>query len=109
MSNTAKIVMLGAGSAAFGLSLYRDLFTTDELDGCTVTLVDTNPAALDRMYDLAIAWGGKIGTKVIFEKTTDRRAAFRDASFARFAFALTRRVRASAAQQIASSRDSICS
>ena len=81
MSNTAKIVMLGAGSAAFGLSLYRDLFTTGELDGCTVTLVDTNPAALDRMYDLAIAWGGKVGTKVIFEKSTDRRAAFRDASF----------------------------
>lgn len=81
MTNTAKIVMLGAGSAAFGLSLYQDLFTTNELDGCTVTLVDVNQQALDRMYDLALAWGAKAGTKVKFEKTTDRRAAFDGARF----------------------------
>ena len=38
-SNTTKIVFLGAGSISFGMSMLRDLVTTPELRGSTLTLV----------------------------------------------------------------------
>ncbi len=78
---TTKIVFLGAGSAAFGLSMYRDLFTTTELAGSTLTLVDTNPEALDRMTALARLLNAKGGAGLTIEQTTDRRAALRGAEF----------------------------
>lgn len=81
MSNTAKIVFLGAGSAAFGLSLFRDVFTSEELDGCTLTLVDTNPAQLDRMADLAETLKKKTGRSIRLERTTDRLPALDGADF----------------------------
>ncbi len=81
MTNTTKIVFIGAGSAAFGLSMYRDLFTTKDLAGSTLTLVDTNPEALRRMGDLAelLNRRGDAGLKI--ERTTDRRAALDGARF----------------------------
>ena len=81
MSNTAKIVFLGAGSAAFGLSLFRDVFTSTELDGCTLVLVDTNPAQLDRMADLAETLKKKTGRPIKLERTTDRLPALDGADF----------------------------
>jgi len=81
MANTCKIVFLGAGSAAFGLSMFQDVFTTRDLTGCTLTLVDIDAEALDRMTRLAERMNAETGTGVIIEKTTDRRAAFDGASF----------------------------
>jgi len=78
---TTKIVFLGAGSAAFGLSMYRDLFTTNELAGSTLTLVDTNPVALERMTALARVLNAKGGAGITIEQTTDRRAALQGAEF----------------------------
>ena len=42
MAGRTKIVFLGAGSMSFGLSMLRDLVTTSELCGSTLTLVDRN-------------------------------------------------------------------
>jgi len=81
MANICKIVFIGAGSAAFGLSMYQDVFSTDELRGCTLTLVDTNQEALDRMAALAEAFNRHSGKGLIIEKTTDRRAALVGARF----------------------------
>ncbi len=65
MGNTAKIVFIGAGSAAFGVSLFSDAFSTRELAGCTLTLVDTNHEALDRIAALAELLHTKTGAVVI--------------------------------------------
>ncbi|HYG89571.1 MAG TPA: alpha-glucosidase/alpha-galactosidase [Azospirillum sp.] len=90
MANTAKIVFIGAGSAAFGLSLFQDMFTTKALAGCTLTLVDTNTEALDRMTALAEVLNRKGEAGVIIEKTTDRRAALDGAQFVVNAVAIDR-------------------
>lgn len=77
----AKIVFIGAGSAAFGLSMFRDVFSTSELAGCTLTLVDTDAEALERMAGLAEVLRKKSGLDLTLERTTDRRAAFDGADF----------------------------
>jgi alpha-galactosidase len=81
MTNRTKIVFIGAGSAAFGLSMYRDLFTTKDLAGSTLTLVDTNEDALRRMFDLALLLNHRGDAGVTIEQTTDRRAALDGAGF----------------------------
>ncbi|HYH22036.1 MAG TPA: alpha-glucosidase/alpha-galactosidase [Azospirillum sp.] len=81
MSNTAKIVILGAGSQSFGVNMFKDVFFTDELRGCTLTLVDTNPDALRRMAGLAEAMNRQSGAGITVEATTDRRAALPGAGF----------------------------
>ena len=90
MAAPVKIVVIGAGSAAFGLSLYRDLFTTPEMAGNTVTLVDINPAALDRMSGLAEVMNRKTGAGIVFERSSDRRAVLDGARFVINAVAIDR-------------------
>ena len=43
--NTTKIVFIGAGSMSFGLSMFKDMFSSKELAGSTLTLVDLNEGA----------------------------------------------------------------
>ena len=58
--NTTKIVFLGAGSISFGMSMLRDLVTTRELRGSTLTLVTqhADSAAVPRSW-LAISVTGQ--------------------------------------------------
>ena len=42
MTNKTKIVFIGATSMSFGLSMLRDIFSSDELRGSTLTLVGRN-------------------------------------------------------------------
>jgi alpha-galactosidase len=79
--NTTRIVFLGAGSASFGFNMFRDLFTSRELEGSTLTLVDLNPENLERMYRLALKMNAESGAGLRIEKTSDRRQAFPGASF----------------------------
>ncbi len=79
--NTTKIVFIGAGSMSFGLSMFRDLFSTQELAGSTLALVDTNPAALERMTRLAQHMNAAVGAPYKIECTTDRREALPGAGF----------------------------
>jgi alpha-galactosidase/6-phospho-beta-glucosidase family protein len=53
MTNTTKIVFLGAGSIAFGMSMLRDLFTTTEFSGSTLTLVTRHADSAVRVAQVA--------------------------------------------------------
>ncbi|OAN49919.1 alpha-glucosidase/alpha-galactosidase [Paramagnetospirillum marisnigri] len=75
MANICKIAFLGAGSMSFGLSTFRDMFSSDKLAGSTLVLVDHNPEALARMVALAERMNRDGNAKMIIESTTDRRAA----------------------------------
>ena len=81
MTRTTKIVFIGAGSMSFGLSMLRDLFTSDELRGSTIVLVDVDPAALARMIGLAKLLNTRMNAGLVIEQTTDRRAALDGAGF----------------------------
>lgn len=79
--NTTKIVFIGAGSASFGLSMFRDLFTSRNLSGSTLVLVDLNQDHLDRMSQLATRLNDKTGAGIKIEKTTNRLEALPGAGF----------------------------
>jgi alpha-galactosidase len=90
MVNRTKIVFLGASSMSFGLSMLRDIFTSDELRGSTLTLVGRNPKTLAKMAELAKLLNNKTGAGLLIEQTTDRRAAFDGAEFVVNATAIDR-------------------
>ena len=75
MVNRTKIVFLGASSMSFGLSMLRDIFSSGELRGSTLTLVGRNPKTLAKMAELAKLLNNKTGAGLLIEQTTDRRAA----------------------------------
>ena len=66
--NTTKIVFIGAGSMSFGLSMFRDIFSTQELAGSTLTLVDLNEEYLERMYQLALRMNAESGSGLMHRK-----------------------------------------
>jgi len=70
---TANIVFIGAGSMSFGMATFGDLFTTPELKGSTLSLVDINVENLDRMYGLALKMNEASGMEFKINKTTERR------------------------------------
>jgi alpha-galactosidase len=79
--NTSKIVFIGAGSMAFGLSMFQDVFSSTELKGSTLTLVDVNPDNLERMTCLARIMNEASQAGLLIESTTDRREALVGAGF----------------------------
>ncbi|MGQ9910097.1 MAG: family 4 glycosyl hydrolase [Candidatus Flexifilum sp.] len=86
-----KIVLIGAGSYAFGYTTFRDLFhARRELRGSTVTLVDINPAALELMTNFAHRLNAIAGNPYTIESTTDRRAALVGAHFVIISVAVKR-------------------
>jgi alpha-galactosidase len=78
---TTKIVFIGAGSMSFGLSMFKDLFSTHELVGSTLSLVDINRENLDRMEQLARRMNEQAGTGYKIETSTDRRQMLPGAGF----------------------------
>ena len=48
MRNKPKIVIIGAGSAIFGLSMIKDAFSTKELWGSSLVLMDIDKAAVEK-------------------------------------------------------------
>jgi len=79
--NTTKIVFIGAGSMFFGLNMFRDMFSTKELSGSKLVLVDLNEPSLERMYQLALKMNAESGAGMLIEKTTDRLEALPGAGF----------------------------
>ncbi len=90
MPNTTKIVFIGAGSMSFGINMLRDVFSSKELRGCTLTLVDHNPHALAQAAGLARLMNTLTGAGLVIEQTTDRRAALDGAGFVVSAVAIER-------------------
>ena len=81
MTAVTKIVFLGASSASFGISMFRDLFSSHDLAGSTLILVGRNAGRLARTERLAKLLNEKSGAALKIESTTDWRAAFDGAEF----------------------------
>lgn len=81
MSNSNKIVIIGAGSAQFSINLIKDICLTETLHDCRITLMDIDSERLDTVFKLAIGYSEQLGSPVSFEKTTNRSTALRDATF----------------------------
>jgi alpha-galactosidase len=79
--NTTKIVFIGAGSMSFGLSMFRDLFSSQALAGSELVLVDTDRDNLERMHGLALLMNEKGRAGLRISKTVNRREALPGALF----------------------------
>lgn len=90
MTATTKIVFLGASSASFGLSMFRDLFSTHELAGSTLVLVGRDAERLARAKAVALLLNAKGGAGLTIEATTDWRSALDGAGFVVHATAIDR-------------------
>jgi alpha-galactosidase len=81
MPDATKIVLIGASSMSFGLSMFRDAFSSGELSGSTLTLVGQHADKLARTAELARLLNDKTGAGLRIEHTIDRRAALDGAGF----------------------------
>ncbi|MFX0069544.1 MAG: hypothetical protein ACFFAO_00420 [Candidatus Hermodarchaeota archaeon] len=76
-----KIVLLGAGSAAFGPPILSDIFKSTVLQGSTIVMVDIDEQKLNLIYDI-LEYENKIrGEKFNLIKTTDLKTGIKDADF----------------------------
>jgi alpha-galactosidase len=76
-----RIVIIGAGSAMFSLSLIRDLCLTPSLAGSTVVFVDVDGERLAAAHELCGRYAVELGATLELEQTAERRAALRGADF----------------------------
>ena len=72
MREAPTIVLVGAGSASFGLTTLHDLYADPVFTGATVRLVDLEPAPLDRMAQLAAALEAETGRGILVERYIQR-------------------------------------
>ena len=80
---TVKIVLIGAGSASFGRGTFADIMSCEDLRNydCTVSLVDIDEEALDKMAVLAELIRDHYKFPARIEKTTDRTEALPGADY----------------------------
>jgi len=76
-----KIVLIGAGSAVFSLSMIKDLCLTKNLSGSEVCLVDISESRLDTAYKLCCRYAKELDADLIITKTVDRLEALQGADF----------------------------
>lgn len=76
-----KVAFIGAGSIGFTRGLLSDLLTVKELRDIQVSFCDINEKNLDMVYHLCQRDIDANGLQIKIEKTTDRRAAFKDANY----------------------------
>jgi len=81
MSKGIKLGIIGAGSAVFSLGLVRDLCSTPDLYGTTITMMDIDEERLDSIHKLATRYVDELKVDLKFEKTLSREAALKDADF----------------------------
>ena len=85
-----KVVIIGAGSASFGLGMLRDAVNTPELRGSIISLVDTDARALEAVSTLARKMNEESGAGLRIEHATDRTQALPDAQFVVISIAVRR-------------------
>ena len=78
---STKIVLVGAGSAMFGLGAVGDILKSEPLAGCTVTLNDINPKALEFVTSTARKYVEERGLPYTVEATTDLDEALAGADY----------------------------
>ncbi len=76
-----RIVLVGAGSAQFGLGTLADIFRSELLAGSTIVLHDINPTSLARVHEIGQAHIQAHNLDYQLEATTDRRQALQGADF----------------------------
>jgi len=76
-----KIVLIGAGSAQFGVGTLNDIFQSQELTDCEITLLDINGKALDKVYQAGLKWVEEKGLKHKLSATTSRPEALKGADY----------------------------
>ena len=76
-----KIVLIGAGSPAFGPPTLIDLNRSEILTGSTITLLDIDEDKLQMVYEVLSEDNKKIGNKFTIESTTNREKALKGADF----------------------------
>ncbi|MFX0179542.1 MAG: hypothetical protein ACFE78_05080 [Candidatus Hodarchaeota archaeon] len=76
-----KIVLIGAGSPAFGPPTFIDLNRSEILAGSTITLLDINEKKLQMVYEVVSEDNKKIGNKFMIESTSNREKALKGADF----------------------------
>jgi alpha-galactosidase len=81
MTTLSKIVMIGAGSAIFGLSSLATVVRSQRLRGSEIWLVDVNEPGLEIMTQLAELMNREWGSGMRINATTQRREALPGADF----------------------------
>lgn len=76
-----KIVLIGAGSAMFGLGALGDIFKCKALEGSTVVLHDNNEEALQKVESVTRNFIDKNHTTFSIVATVSRKQALQDADF----------------------------
>ena len=76
-----KIVLIGAGSPAFGPPTLIDLNRSEVLAGSTITLLDIDEDKLQMVYEVLSEDNKKIGDKFTIESTSNREKALKGADF----------------------------
>ncbi len=71
MREAPTIVLIGAGSASFGLTTLHDLYADPVFTGATVRLVDLEPAPLERMSQVASALEAATSRGITIERFRD--------------------------------------
>ena len=79
MSN--KIVLIGAGSAMFGLGSVGNIFKSKALEGSTIMLYDINKTALLKVENVARRYMHDNSLKYTLKATTSRKEALLNADF----------------------------
>lgn len=77
----SRIVLIGAGSAMFGLGALGDTFKSKALEGSTIVLVDINPTTLASVEKVAKDYITEHKLNYFIEATTDRAKALKGADF----------------------------
>ena len=76
-----KLVLVGAGSAQFGLGTLGDILTSKVFEGSEICLHDINPHTMKEVQDQAQAFVENHKLNFTITATTDRKAAFQKAEF----------------------------
>ena len=76
-----KIVLIGAGSSQFGLGTVSDIFKSETLKNCNITLHDINEKALEKTRATAEKYKNDFNANCIIDATTNRRDALKNADY----------------------------
>ena len=76
-----RIILIGAGSANFGLGTIGDIFKSKVLEGSTIVLHDINAKSLKNSETIAKKYINKLNLDFIIEATTIRKEALKNADF----------------------------
>lgn len=90
MGKQVKIVIIGAGSASFGMACLCDAFLTRELWASELVLVDLDEQALNRMAGAAKRMNAELDAGFGISCETDRRLALAGADFVITSIAINR-------------------